>query len=96
MSKIQNISYIKANGDFTRRQVIVVSKPNPNYLTLDVSNLSETDQVLLTEYLVEMDNARNEVIAEFDLMTGNSYRSLWRSFKPEGIEWEKESEQGTD
>jgi len=92
MSKIKSMTYIKDNGDYSRRQVIVISEPRENYLVLDVTKLRLVDQQLLTENLSKLDEFRDEFIQEFEIMTGVSYNSLWRSFKPGGIEWEQENE----
>ena len=86
------MTYIKANGDYSRRQVIVISEPRENYLVLDVSKLTPTDAELLSEYLDHVEEARTEFISEFEVITGIKYNSLWRSFKPGGIEWEQEDE----
>ena len=86
------MSYIKDNGDFTKRQVIVISEPRENYLVLDVSKLTSTESNLLEALLCDVDEVRDATIADFETITGKQYNSLWRSFKPGGIEWDTEDE----
>jgi hypothetical protein len=87
---IKQMSYTKANGDISDREVIVVSAPKVNYLVYDVSKLSATDREILVDMLAELDTYRDEAFAEFEKLTGIKQSSLWRSFKPEGIEWTDE------
>jgi len=84
--------YTKANGDASTRHVLVVSKPRENYLTYDVSELSEKELEVLTLALEQIDEYRDNAIKDFELLTGIQQASLWRTFKPEGIEWMTEDE----
>ena len=84
---IKQMQYTKDNGDVSDRKVIVISKPRTNYLVYDVSKLTEDQIQYLEKTLQEAEEIRNSYIAEFEQITGKTERDLWRSFKPEGIEW---------
>ena len=85
--------YTKDNGEVSTRQVIVVSNPRSNYLMYDVSKLTEKELDVLQDALNQSEEFRNNAIADFELLTGIKQANLWRSFKPEGIEWETECEE---
>lgn len=89
---IRTMQYTKANGDKSIRKVIVVSSPKENYLMYDVSKLSEKEIQVLQEALDQTEEFRENAMADFELLTGIKQASLWRTFKPEGIEWEQEDE----
>lgn len=84
---IRTMRYTKDSGEVSTRQVVVVSNPRSNYLVYDVSNLSEKELEILQDALNQSEEFRNNAIADFELLTGIKQSSLWRSFKPEGIEW---------
>lgn len=92
MIMIRTMQYTKANGDVSTRQVIVVSRPKKDYLMYDVSKLSEKELQVLQEALKQVEEFRDNAIADFELLTGIKQASLWRTFKPEGIEWEQEDD----
>lgn len=87
---IKYVQYTKANGERNLRQIIVVSSPRENYLVYDVTNLSDEHIDILELALTEADKQRDNAMKDFELLTGIKQNSLWRSFKPEGIEWEDE------
>lgn len=89
---IRTMQYTKANGEVSTRQVIVVSNPKENYLMYDVSKLTEKELQVLQEALKQTEEFRDNAIADFELLTGIKQASLWRTFKPEGIEWEQEDD----
>jgi len=90
---IRTMRYTKDNGEVSTRQVIVVSNPREHYLMYDVGKLSEKELEVLTMALEQIDEYRENAIADFELLTGKQQASLWRrSFKPEGIEWITENE----
>ena len=89
---IRTMKYTKANGEASTRQVIVVSNPKENYLMYDVSKLTEKELQVLQEALKQTEEFRDNAIADFELLTGIKQASLWRTFKPEGIEWEQEDD----
>lgn len=89
---IRTMQYTKANGDKSTRQVIVVSNPKDNYLMYDVSKLTKKELDVLQEALNKTEEFRENAIADFELLTGIKQASLWRSFKPEGIEWEQKDD----
>jgi hypothetical protein len=86
------MTYVKDNGDISIREVIVISEPRDNYLMLDVSKLSNNEVNLLLEAYKVIDKYRDDALGEFERVTGIKQNSLWRSFKPEGVEWNKEDE----
>ena len=92
MHKIQLMRYTKDNGDMSEREVIVLSGPKELYLMYDISKLSNKESNLLLETLDDIDHYRDDAITEFEMITGIKQASLWRSFKPGGIEWIKENE----
>ena len=79
--------YTKDNGDSSDRTVVVVTRPRENYLVYDISNLTNDQRATLKLTLDEIDRFRDNAIADFELVTGVKQSSLWRSFKPGGIEW---------
>lgn len=85
--KIKSMVYTKDSGDKSERDVIVVSAPRNNYLCYDVTNLSYEDREVLISALYEAETCRDNCIADFELVTGQRQSTLWRSFKPEGIDW---------
>jgi len=89
---IRTMRYTKDNGEVSTRQVIVVSNPREHYLMYDVGKLSEKELEVLTMALEQIDEYRENAIADFELLTGKQQASLWRSFKSEGIEWITENE----
>ena len=88
------MKYTKANGDISIRQVIVVSNPRDNYLMYDVTKLSQKELDVLLLTLEQTEEFRDNAISDFELLTGIKQAALWRSFKPEGIEWETEDDTG--
>ena len=92
MTEPKYMTYTKANGDRTLRQVLVVSPPRGNYLVYDVTNLSDRNIDTLRDCMTEADTKRDTVMKTFEVLTGIKEESLWRSFKPEGIEWDNEDE----
>ena len=90
--KTRRFIYTKANGDVTNRYVVLVSEPRENYLVYDMSDLSEDQINYFTDALRKSEEFRDEALTEFEDVTGIKIDSLWRSFKPGGIEWEQEDE----
>lgn len=90
--KIKTVQYTKANGDTSTRQIVVVSEPRDYYLVYDVSKLSAKQMEVLELALNQTEEFRDSAMKDFELLTGLTQNSLWRSFKPEGIEWNTENE----
>lgn len=82
--------YTKDNGDVSEREVIIVSPPRENYLVYDVSKLTEKQVMQLVHVLKRGEEERDIFIKQFENNTGIKTASLWRSFKPKGIEWIEE------
>lgn len=92
MITVKYMIYTKVGGIDSIRQVIVVAKPRHNYLTYDVTDLSDEHIEQLKICIEEGDKQRDNAMKDFELLTGIKQSSLWRSFKPEGIKWESENE----
>lgn len=92
MSSIRHMRYTKDNGETSERDVIVVSYPKVNHLMYDVTSLTDKERNVLINALAAAEEARDNAIAKFEVLTGIKQSSLWRSFKPEGIEWVTEDE----
>lgn len=86
------VQYTKVNGEISLRQIIVVSKPRKDYLVYDVTNLSDEHLNVLMVALKEADTQRDNAMKDFELLTGIKQSSLWRTFKPEGIEWQNDGD----
>jgi hypothetical protein len=84
---LKHMTYQKDNGDTSERDIIVVSEPRKNYLVYDVSKLSDDQLEVLVNALDQIEEFRNNAMKDFELITGVKQSSLWRSFKPEGIDW---------
>lgn len=84
---IKQMRYTKDSGEVSERKVIVITRPRDNYLMYDVSNLSDDQLATLKLTLEEIDKFRDNAMADFELVTGVKQNSLWRSFKPGGVEW---------
>ncbi len=85
--KIKRMVYTKDNGERSHRLVAIVSEPKENYLTYDLSEFTSEEIMMFKHYMESVDNYREETFAEFEDVTGKKISSLWRSFKPGGIEW---------
>lgn len=85
--KIKHMTYTKDNGEVSEREVIVVSAPRDNYLCYDVTKLDDNGKKMLEHYLNSIETYRQETFAELTSVTGIRENTLWRSFKPKGIEW---------
>ena len=90
MTELKYMTYTKVNGDISKRNVIVVSRPKKNYLVYDVTNLTNEQVNTLLKCLDIAEEQRQYAMSDFELLTGISEANLWRSFKPEGIEWDNE------
>ena len=90
ITRTKHMLYTKENGEQSERLVIVVSAPKINYLVYDVTKLEQTDINVLLDALSQADEYRENALKDFELITGIQQRNLWRSFKPEGIEWTDE------
>lgn len=89
---IRDLRYTKTNGEVSRRKVVVVSNPREHYLVYDVSNFSDSELEVLQSALEKTEEFRNNAMQDFELLTGIKQNSLWRSFKPEGVEWITEND----
>ena len=94
--KVETVEFTKANGDKSTRHIVVVSQPRAIYLVYDVSKLSLKELDVLELALTQTEEFRDSAMKDFELLTGVSQASLWRSFNPEGIEWEQEDETRMD
>ena len=88
-SETVHMAYTKDNGDVSNREVIVVSAPRDNYLVYDVTKLTEKQIWCLKENITNIEDYSNHQYAEFKAATGININSLWRSFKPGGIDWKE-------
>lgn len=79
MPEVREFTYTKANGEQSHRRVIILRKPQTNYLGLDVTDMTEMEIAAAIDNILEADKYRDEYFEE--------YSSRWRTFKPEGIEW---------
>lgn len=85
--KIKHMKYTKADGEVSHRLVGVVSEPRENYLTYDLSDFTGEEVTMLRHYVDSIENFKEETLKEFEDITGHKISTLWRSFKPGGIEW---------
>ena len=86
--KIRHVTYTKDNGEKSNRLVAVVAEPKDNYLCYDITDFSTEEAKMFRHYLESIEVYREETFAEFEVITGKKISTLWRSFKPGGIEWE--------
>lgn len=86
---IKSITYTKDNGEVSERDIIVVSGPKENYLCYDVTKLSVEEREILQHYLDSIEQYREDTMAELTSVTGIRQNTLWRSFKPSGIQWKE-------
>jgi len=93
MSKVQFMRYTKDSGDSSERKVIVVSRPRKNYLMYDVSGISEEALDTLLDAMNMNEEYQENCMLDFETLTGVKQSSLWRSFKPEGVEWMTEDDE---
>jgi NADH:ubiquinone oxidoreductase subunit D len=84
--------YTKDNGERSNRLVAVVAEPKDNYLCYDVSSFSQKELEMFKHYLNSIDTYREETLKEFEDVTGIKISSLWRSFKPGGVEWDEKDD----
>ena len=85
--KIRRMTYTKDNGEVSDRLVAVVAEPKDNYLCYDISDFTHEEITMFHHYLESVEVYREETLKEFEDITGKKVSSLWRSFKPGGIEW---------
>lgn len=85
--ELKQMTYTKDDGDVSKREVLVVSEPRDNYLMYDVTKLEDEHLDVFIEALVASETYRENCMADFELVTGIKVSSLWRSFKPGGINW---------
>lgn len=62
MSKLVSFTYTKADGKVSERTVIELKSPNNHMLALDVSELSEEDQMLMANEVATIYSALQEEI----------------------------------
>lgn len=86
--KIKRMQYTKDNGEVSNRLVVVVAEPKDNYLCYDISNFKDDEIRMLEHFLEAIEEYRNDTLLEFEDVTGIKINTLWRSFKPTGIEWD--------
>jgi hypothetical protein len=89
-SKVKRFTYTKDSGETSNRLAIVVSKPRKNYLMYDVTDLNYDEIEYFRSMLAEIEGYRTQAELDFEKVTGKKVPTFWRSFKPEGIEWEDE------
>lgn len=90
--KIRDFTYTKDNGDTSYRKAIVVSEPRSNYLMYDITEFSDKELETLVDALEKAEEYRDNCMADFELLAGIKLNTLWRSFKPDGIVWDKDIE----
>lgn len=76
---MRKMRYTKDNGDVSERLVLVMSKPQKNYLTIDFSEWEPEDVSEFMDQLNELDKQRSMLLEAANVK--------WRNFKPENIEW---------
>ena len=89
--KHRTFKYTKDNGDESLREVLIVSEARQNHLCYDVSTLDNYQRAYLKHMDEVIKNKRIELEDAFALDTGIDISTLWRSFKPENIEWTNDS-----
>jgi hypothetical protein len=85
--KVRKFLYRKETGEESLRKVIVVAEPRQNYLCYDVTNLSSDEATMLQNILKDAEYDRDCHIELWEKATHKKINSLWRSFKPGGIDW---------
>lgn len=90
--KIRRMTYTKDSGDRSDRIIAVMSEPRQNLLAWDLTSLNPFDIDILHDTILEIETYRQECYRDFEDKTGIKLDSLWRSFKPEGIEWTTEDD----
>lgn len=78
--KILEFDYVDAKGDKTHRQVLVLSKPSENYLTIDVTEFDNNDDFCIM--LDELDTLRAKHKDEETQLLDSWGLSKIRAFKP--------------
>jgi hypothetical protein len=89
MNKLRYFTYTKDNGEISDRAGIIVAAARDNTLMYDVSKLTDKQKRYLVEVIIEAETYRDDCLADFEAETGIKLNSLWRSFKPGGINWEE-------
>lgn len=84
---IRRMVYTKDNGEVSARSVIIVAGPRDNYLCYDVSNLDDYERAALEEGMEKANTVRDEFLTEYLVTHGVNPKTLWRSFKPQNIDW---------
>lgn len=79
MIEVRNFTYTKDNGETSERTALVISKPQKNYLTLEVNEMSPEEIKDLQTQLQKINEFRDEVISKS--------KAKWKAFKPEGVSW---------
>ena len=85
--KIKQMTYTKDSGEVSHRRIVIVAEPKENYLAYDVTGFSDEHLKMFKYYMESIETYREETLKEFEDVTGVKISSLWRSFKPGGIEW---------
>lgn len=81
--ELKRFTYTKDNGEATYRELVVISKPNPNFYGVEVTEMTPSEftkfaeqyNALQTKYQAEMDTLLNDY--------GLKYSR--KAFKPERI-----------
>lgn len=76
-------TYTKESGDVSERVACVVSKPKPNYLMIDCTQLSEAERDVVEEIVLEYNEAMSA--AWSNLQSQLPKPGLIKSFKTEGV-----------
>ncbi len=84
----KRFTYTKDNGEVSERNAIIMAKPRTNYLVLDISKTDPQAYDDLINTFEEVEDYKQERIQVWEKFWGLKFNDLWRSFKPEGIEWE--------
>ena len=80
--EVRSFVYTKSNGERSNRRVLIMSKPSHLYLGVEVDGLTPQE---IEDIQTAIEESRKEISAIMEY-----YNAPWKSFKPEGIEWEDE------
>lgn len=80
-------TYTKKNKEVSDRVGLIVTSPNNNYGIMDISDLSEDDQVTVSDLYSQYCEEREEVLAALSAKYGltNLFKNSYKNFSPEGM-----------
>lgn len=80
-------TYTKKNKEVSDRVGLIVISPNNNYGIMDISDLSEDDQVTVSDLYSQYCEEREQVLASLSAKYGltNLFKNSYKNFSPEGM-----------